>query len=361
MMYLNDQLIQVIGEVFKEGNGLDESLARVVREAYKKDKISFSLQSQFGPFVDSAPKSPELAACSLKSSELQPLLSDRSDTRRFVFSISSKVVENISCFLVNNQTFYATIILKETDSKEQFLYSEIIHLMNILCIRCQTVITDYMQPLIKLVDGCNTPNDPYHKETQALRRISELSSSLHCIALIDNDGFILNKHGNGEEIEKVASNLARFHQRCIRELGFMDNVITRSATFSCQETSVLIGQIEHTNLALAISAQGKHSRPCVSFLFDVAHSALTRIAKESGTLWGSPIDQIIDPTWMRTSWFGAAYLVPQGKFVGKKGGKAFHLCSCNSLIKSEESSLTWYKKRAEAIRAGLEPCKSCNP
>jgi hypothetical protein len=141
----------------------------------------------------------------------------------------------------------------------------------------------------------------------------------------------------------------------------MGSINLRSEMFSCSGMTMLIGHIKRTNLTLALSARGDHAKSFAVFLFELAQTAFGEIARETGALWGAPLDKKTDFTRVRTSWFGPVQLVAQGKYVGKKGGKAFHLCSCKSLLKSEDDSLEWFDKRADAISSGLSPCRSCNP
>jgi hypothetical protein len=361
MKYIDEELLKVILEILKEGSGFNDPIAQALRTAYQKKDIQFSLRSKFGPLITTDSNIPESFSSSWKQNAFQVLKPDGGDTQKFIFSISSKTWEVLSCFTVNNAPFYTTITLNQADSTEQCLRAGIIKLMSSVSTRCLAVLKDYLQQLLNHNDDEFPSDDPYKKEKQVFRQIAEFSKNVNCVALIDNDGFILNTQGSLEDVEKIASHLARFHQRCFRELSYLGNTNLRSEIFSCEGTSVLIGHIERTHLALAISVQGVHARSYASLLFELAQIALAAIADEKGALWGSTIEKKSDAIRVRTSWFGAAQLVAQGRFVAKKGGKSFHLYSCKSLLKSEEDSFDWFEKRADAIRSGLIPCKSCNP
>ena len=68
-----------------------------------------------------------------------------------------------------------------------------------------------------------------------------------------------------------------------------------------------------------------------------------------------------EPARIRESWFNPPRLIPHGKFVGKKGGKSFHIATCQILAKTDSSLLHWFDSRAVAIENGLRPCGACNP
>ncbi len=352
--------MQTIDEVFREGKSLDEPIAGAVRAAYLKGSIHFSMQTKFG-FLLATAHEPAEAMPPWKQSAFQTLIPDADDTARFVFSVSSKVWEILSCFMVNSAAFYTAISLKDADTAEQCLRAGIIKLMSAVCSRCRAVVKEYMQPLLLPAEQGTVPHDAFSREKSVIRRIAEFSGDILCAGLIDHDGFILDTVGASEEVEKLASNLALFHKRCVRELGFMGSVNLRSEMFSCDSMTMLIGHIERTNLSLALSARGRNAKSFASFLFELAQTAFGAIARETGALWGTPLEKKNDFTRVRTSWFGPVQLVALGKYVGKKGGKAFHLCSCKSLLKSDDGSLEWFDKRADAIRSGLAPCRSCNP
>jgi hypothetical protein len=361
MKFIDEELLRVVLEVLKEGIGFNDPIAQALRTAYQKKDIHFSLRSKFGSLIATDCKMSESFSLSWKQNAFQVLKPEGDDTQKFIFSISSKLWEVLSCFTVNNFAFYTTITLNQADSTEQCLRAGIIKLMSSVSTRCLAVLNDFMQQLLKRSGDEISSDDPYKKEKQVFQRIAEFSKNVNCVALIDNDGFILNTCGSLEEVEKIASHLARFHKRCFRELSCLGNTNLRSEIFSCEGMSVLIGHIERTHLALAISVQGEYARSYASLLFELAQIALAAITAEKGTLWGSTIEKKSEAIRVRTSWFGAAQLVAQGKFVAKKTGKSFHLYSCKSLLKSEEDSFNWFEKRADAIRSGLIPCKSCNP
>jgi hypothetical protein len=361
MKFLVEKLMQAVDEIFKEGKGLDGPMSSAVPATYTHGNIRFSLQTEFGTLFSTNREMPEPSPYSWKQSAFQTLQPDDSDTTRFVFSVSSKVWEILSCFTMDTMVFYTVITLIEADTAEQSLRAGLIRLMGVVSSRCRAVIKEYIQPLLRPGESGQTSGDLHNLEKRVIRSIAEFSADIKCVSLIDHDGFIVDMGGNSDEVEKVASNLALFHQRCVRELGFMGSVNLRSETFSCNGMTMLIGQIERTSLALALSARGKHAKAYATFLFELAKTALAAIVMETGTLWGTPVDKKTDSTRVRTSWFGPIQLVAQGKYVGKKGGKAFHLSSCKSLLKSDDGTLEWFDKRAEAIRSGLTPCRTCNP
>ena len=218
-----------------------------------------------------------------------------------------------------------------------------------------------MKQLLLPIDPAGKSVCVHACEMHVLERIAGFSSAVNYITLIDSDGFVVCTHGNVDEVEKVAGNAALFHQRCVRELAFRGDAAIQSEAFSCKGHTVLIGQIEHTPLSLAISTDGRYARSFASFLFELAHDALMTIAHDTGNLLGSQIEPTREPGRIRTSWFNTAQLIAKGKYVGKQGGKAFHVAACKSLLKSDDTCLLWYEKRSDAIHAGFIPCKLCNP
>jgi hypothetical protein len=360
MKRIENELEQAINSVFETGAGLSEHLQSAVIEANKHAHIFFSLQSKHGIILTTAPEPPQLISKTWEQNALKAIAPENEGTKRFIFSIAPMIWDVITCFQVNDSAFYATIAILKPQEVQQNLCAGIIKLLDLLCNRCRTILLDFVNQLTGASDESDDATIPHYRETMIFKQITEFSNKVKCTALIDNDGFILNTQGS-IEVEKTASHLALFHQRCIRELAVERYAHVQSETFSCGDNSVLIGQIQHTNLALAIFVQGKNSKPIVSFLFDTAHSALVLIAQRSNHLWGAPLDAMIEPTRIRDSWFSPAQLAPKGKFVGKKSGKTFHFSTCNILTKSDDKNLEWFDKRVDAIKAGLSPCKSCNP
>ncbi|MBF7083023.1 hypothetical protein IT084_08540 [Desulfallas sp. Bu1-1] len=49
----------------------------------------------------------------------------------------------------------------------------------------------------------------------------------------------------------------------------------------------------------------------------------------------------------------------EGKYIGNKNSKKFHLPSCSTL--PAEYNRVYFKTREEAVSAGYTPCKRCNP
>lgn len=361
MKHIDDELKQLINAVLKEDVSPDEPIQSALLEAHSNNRLFFSLQTKYGLLVDTAMQSSLSISGTWKQSVLQALVPDSNAAKRFIFSVSPKMLNVISCFIVNNSSFYATITVTDPQVVQQYFYTEIIRILNRLCDRCKKILIDFVKQLFKTPEDTMRSCVPHCKEKLLCKQIAEFSSRVSCTALIDSDGFILNAQGNAEEVEKVTSNVALFHQRCIRELGFRKTVNVQSETFSCEGNTILIGQIRNSNLSLAISTQGEYSKPLASFLFELAQSALIMIAESSGILWGAPIEKLIEPTRVRNSWFSIAQLIPKGKCVSIKGGKTFHFPSCKNLLKTKDQNLDWYDKRVDAIRSGLSPCKSCNP
>jgi hypothetical protein len=356
-----DELIRTVNKVFQEGDGLYEPMRGAVLEANSEGQLYFSLQSGQGLILETEKRDSLSIPGTWKQNAFQVIVPEDSTNKRFIFSTSQKNMNVISCFLVNGSPFFATIALSDPQKVRQCLSAGIINLLGMICIRCQTVLAGYIQQLLKPIGEPVPYSIPHCREKLVVKQIAEYSDEVNCTALIDADGFILNAQGNTEEVEKTASNVARFHQRCIRELGLKKTVKINSETFSCERNTVLVGQIRHTSLALAISTRGPHSKSLASFLFGLAQSAFGAIIETGGTLWGVRTETEKEPARLRNSWFGTAQLIPKGKCASKKGGKTFHFATCRILLKSEDDDLNWYERRADAIRAGLMPCKSCNP
>jgi hypothetical protein len=361
MMRIEERLIKELHEVLANGVGMKQPIAEAVRKAFERNCISFSLQSKHGPLIDKGSKTSLPYAVSWQQSVFQTLATDRNDTKRFVFSISPGSWDIISFFMINRSAFYAILILDEPESMEECLRAGIMKVLDFLCARCHCILADYMKQLLLPIDPAGKSGRVHAGEMHVLERIAEFSSTVNYITLIDSDGFIVSTYGNVDEVEKVAGNAALFHQRCVRELSFRGDAAIQSEAFSCKGHTVLIGQIEHTPLSLAISTDGRYARSFASFLFELAHDALMTIAHETGKLLGSPIEPIREPGRIRTSWFNTAQLIAKGKYVGKQGAKAFHVAACKSLLKSDDTCLLWYEKRSDAIHAGFIPCKLCNP
>jgi hypothetical protein len=51
----------------------------------------------------------------------------------------------------------------------------------------------------------------------------------------------------------------------------------------------------------------------------------------------------------------------EGKYVGSKNSKKYHLPDCQYAKKIKEENQTWFKSAKEALDAGYEPCGTCKP
>ena len=198
-------------------------------------------------------------------------------------------------------------------------------------------------------------------EQSMVERIAHFSESIRCVAIITTGGAVMHAHGDPAEIAAISAALPRFHARCAKELDFIEKSAIGSETVSWNGKSALIGPIPGFPLVIALTVSGEQSRSDAAFLFDLALAACSAIAQRTGALAGCPVEPNREPIHYRTSWFGAPRLIAKGNFVGKKAGKSFHLCSCTSMHKAVDGSLEWFEKRTDAIRAGLLPCKLCNP
>jgi hypothetical protein len=359
MMFIDDALRAVACGALEEGKGLDDTLARAVRA--QKHALFFSLRVKSGVLIDTSPAPPDPSAPAWKEHAYRALIPDTVNTSRFVLSVSSKVWEILSCFPVHGTAFCAAVIMHEAESSEQSLRAGMIKLMNSMCKACRPVLQEYIGQIMRPADGTSSAPGQFWEEKFILQRIAAFSRNLACVALIGDDGGILGAFGCAEDAQKIAGNLARFHGRCLRDLDGMGINDLRSASFSGDGMSSLIGRIEGSGPSLAIAARGLQARSTACFLFDLAQTALGSVAHKNKALWGLPAGTETGETRIRTSWFGPAQIASPGKFACKKGGKSFHLASCKSLLKAGDDSLDWFEKRADAIRSGLVPCKTCNP
>jgi hypothetical protein len=359
MIHIEEALEKVINSVFENGEGLGEPLRLAVIEANIKKNIFFSLQLKYGIIFSTNFDRSILNSNAWEQNALQSLAPDAQGTKRFIFSMAQAMWDVLSCFKINDSLFYGTIAIINPQQVQPSLCVGIIKLLDLLCNRCKAVLSDFFKQLNAFPGEPDQTTIPHCQETMIFKRIMEFSGKVQCIALIDNDGFILHTQGS-IEVEKIASHLALFHKRCVRELAEEGYANVRSEMFSCDDSTILIGHIQQSNLALAIVVKGRNFKPIASLLFDAAHGALGSISQKTNLLWGAPVNAQIQPVRIRDSWFSPTRLAPKGNFVGIISGKSFHYASCKVLSKSEDN-LEWFDKRGDAIRAGLSPCKSCNP
>ena len=201
----------------------------------------------------------------------------------------------------------------------------------------------------------------YQVEQTIINHAAQLSSSIECIALTDEDGFVLYAEGPSEKAQQIAANLARFNRRTIRAFGAMQDTELSHLTFIGSDSAALIGKVAQTGLTLAISAKGNACHPLVTLAFGNLQKALGDLGQKAGFIWGAPLEVVKPKSRIRDSWFEAAKLIPKGAFSSKKGSKVFHSPQCRLLSKTDPDSLKWYETRADAVMAGMRPCRTCRP
>jgi hypothetical protein len=184
---------------------------------------------------------------------------------------------------------------------------------------------------------------------------------VQCAVLLDEDGFIIHSEGHTGSIDELGGALARLFYRSTHEIARLDCAECTAITLADHEYSIRIGRLSGTSLAFAVSVGGSFAQAQSHFLHTITCDALVAAAKKTGQLWGVSLIDLPAPSRARSSWFGPPWLIPHGKFVGKKGGKSFHVATCQILSKTDTSLLQWFESRAAAIHDGLRPCGACNP
>jgi hypothetical protein len=257
--------------------------------------------------------------------------------------------------------FYSLIVLNEADGSEPVLRAGMIKLVQSVCTRWRSVLQNFIRPFLSPVQSGSYPGTRNDDERRIVECAAQFSESIDCVALTDKNGAVVCSHGDKTNVATAAAALLALHKRCIQGLGSVESVSVRSVLLSCKGKSALVGRVPGAPLTLALCAAGAHPQPGIALPFELALNAFSVILKEKGMLGDYQVEREFEPLRSRASWFGPARLVERGNYVGKKGGKAFHLCTCASMLKAVDGSLEWFEKRTDAIRAGLLPCKACNP
>lgn len=361
MFAVEETLEHITEDLLSFGTGLPDPLARILRDAPSQELLTLSLESVHGPLLRSKSTNlfPHNNNWNIKA---LPVLAEESESdKRFFFSMSDKRWEVLSCCTIGSTNFFTTLTLNVADSRSAPLRSGLFKLSDYFTIQCRNILRQFVSSLITFEAVPKGSSDQHAIEKLLLRQVASFSKGVKCAVLIDEDGFIVHAEGNAGSVEELGGALARLFYRSKREINMLDTADLSAITLADYEYTIRIGRLPGTTLALAVSGGGPFAAAQVHFLHAVASDALIAYTSSAGNLWGVPINPPIGQMRIRESWFTHPRLVPQGKFVGKEGGKSFHVPNCQILFKTDTSQLCWFNSRAAAIKSGLQPCGSCNP
>lgn len=201
----------------------------------------------------------------------------------------------------------------------------------------------------------------FQREQGILTRVARLSPSIGCVAVIDEDGFVLGMAGDSAVAEDTAGGLAQFAAAAKKELDKLGTASLTGMSFSGANSMVMMAPIASSGLTLAVSAHGPSAAAWAMLAMTSAGVCVAALLEETGRFWGTAGEGQGAPKRYRDSWFGHPKLVAKATFAALSHAQIFHLHSCRLLARAKTQNLRWFGGRADAMRAGLRPCRACRP
>ncbi len=338
-----------------------KSLLKSFADIKIENKIQFLLESEHGLLL-STPNGNNKTTTKYINQNLLSALVPRGDLdENIALLFTPRRCEFVGSFSVNNLIFYPAITLNDPPINNYAFRYELQAHLGCFSQKCYNVFKEYLNSF-KSVDKLSQSHLGQNiEETCVLKQIAAYSPRIYCVALLDEDGFVLKTFGSADKVEEVAYNLATFYNRTVKTLSQIGSINTKSIRFGGDQRTVLISKIQNTNLTLAISIYDDKGWAIAGFLNSLAQSAFQELIKKNGKLWGAHVEAEKNQLRARDSWFKLPQLVPQDKYINLKGSKVFHIPSCSSLIKIDEAKLRWINSRHQAIQDQLNPCNFCHP
>ncbi len=348
-------------DLFSKGNGVPEPLAAVFHKTDFRQLLTLSLESIYGSFLTVGADGIAGSNSERNLKTLPALADEQKNEKRFFFSMSEKRWEVLSAFTLATLPFFTTLTLDISNAASAPVRSGLFKLADYFTVQCRKHLQNYINNLFQQTLSYHQTAGSFVYEKSVLEKMTAFSSDVECAVLLDEDGFIIHTEGSTGSVDELGGALARLFYRSNHEIARLDCAECNAITLADHEYTICIGRLTGTSLAFAVSVGGLHANAYAHFLHTTASAALTDYALRTGQLWGVALASIPEPTRTRKSWFGLPWLVPHGKFVGKKGGKSFHTATCQILAKTDTALLHWFDSRAAAIQDGLRPCGACNP
>gem|GEM_PF-5912460 len=323
--------------------------------------LSLALESLHGPLLFTGSLAIQPSDDERNLAALPALTNGPGHEKRFFFSMTDRRWEVLSAFTVSTLPFFTALTLDVTEKATLSIRSTLFKLSDYFTVQCRKILEKFLYELKQQPEKSISRTEQFEYEKTVMKNIVDFSPSVRNAILLDEDGFIIHAEGNTGAVDELGSALARLFYRSNQEISRLDCADCHAVTLADREYTIRIGRLAQTSLAFAVTAAGPCSGALAHFLHAAGAEALCDYAKSNGRLWGVAPAVFIQPSRVRESWFGHPRLVPHGKFVGKQGGKSFHLPSCQILAKTDPSLLTWFESRGIAIENGLRPCGACNP
>jgi hypothetical protein len=354
-------LEQTAHDLLQKGSGMPEPLARVLRETGARGLLSLSLDSIHGPFLSlgSAITGPDANERNLKA--LPALSDEQKNEKRFFFSMTDRQWIVLSAFSLDTQPFFTKLTLDITDPAGAPIRAGLFKLADYFTVKCRKLLQSFISDLAQRPAAVNPAASDISFERCVLEKIISFSPRIQSAVVLDEDGSIIHTEGFTGQVDQLAGALAPLFYRSNYELARLECTDCTAVTITDHEYTIRVGKLPNMSLALAISATGPHANAYVHFLHAAASTVLSEYAWRTGHLWGIALAEVPLPSRIRTSWFDSPQLVPQGRFVAKKGGNLYHTTGCRILTRTDTALLTWFEDRDVAAISGLRPCGACNP
>lgn len=353
-------LVQMAEDLIQKGTGIPAPLSRVLCETSHRRLLSLSLESASGPLLSIGSSTISSSGSERNLKALPVLCDEQKNEKRFFFAMTDKTWEVLCAFPLDSQQFFTRLTLDISDNEGTPLRSGIFKIADYFTMQCRKFLQSYLNTLVQL-PAASPPETDTTFEGSVLEKVMAFSSEVQCAMVLDEDGYIVCAEGITGPVDGLASALAPLFYRSNNELARLESTDCTAVTLADHEYTIRIGRLPGTALALAISAAGPIANACVNFLHAAASNALSEYGWRTGQLWGIALADTQLSSRIRTSWFEEPQLIPQGKYVARKGGSSFHTSTCRILAKTDTALLTWFDDKTTTTQNGLRPCSTCNP
>jgi hypothetical protein len=349
------------GALLLQGTGVPEPLSGAIRSAAGRNLLSLTLESVHGPILHAGPDHVSSAGTERDLKALPVLSDEQKSEKRFLFAMTDRHWEVLSAFTIDSRPYYTRVTLDISDPAGAPLRSGIFKIADYFTTQCRKHLQSFINVLVQRTTGTSPSDVDITFERSILEKAMTFSSQIQCALVLGEDGYIVHAEGSAGPVDGLAAALAPLYYRSSREIAALGCADCSAITLADREYTIRTGRIAGTALLHAVSAAGPSANAIVNFTHAAVSDALSEYGWRTGQLWGVKVAGIPLSSRVRTSWFADPELVPQGRFVMRRGSNAFHTSACPILAGTDTALLSWFNEKDEAARGGLRPCGTCNP
>lgn len=286
--------------------------------------------------------------------KIQRWLAAQRDQTRLAMAAGPSGGYIATCFDLDGVLFFPAVEWPAARAPEGAARAALLNALDRFLVMARRSLTGFVQAATVV-----PPVDTRASEQGMLRRIAGLSERVECVAVLDDQGLVVDAAGDRGLAEGLAEDMAGFRRLTRQAFSALDATACRQVEWSDGNEAAGMAPIEGTPFAAVALARGSGADALVAFVLHVMGKALMAWAVQRGALWHEPVKPAAPCVRRRDSWFGHAKLIARSPFVGRAGSPLFHLPSCRLMARTPERRLRWFATRAEAMAGGRCGCREC--